>query len=106
MTFSSARSIQPIYRNELSEWEFDKLCQCRGSLAETMLLQRARVANTKPSYVEDGVVEAGLLEYIGINARGLYYIQRGYCNFTAYFEILNDQIDFLNMVEKHATNYQ
>ena len=106
MTFSSARSTQPIYKNELSEWEFDKLCQCRGSLAETMLLQRVRVADTKPNYVHEGELESGLLEYLGINARGLYYIQRGYCNFTAYFEMLQDQNDFNDLVEKYANNSQ
>ena len=75
-------------------------------LAETMLLQRVRVADTKPNYVHEGELESGLLEYLGINARGLYYIQRGYCNFTAYFEMLQDQNDFNDLVEKYANNSQ
>tara|TARA_B110000495_G_C22877214_1_gene511616 strand:- start:603 stop:818 length:216 start_codon:yes stop_codon:yes gene_type:complete len=67
-----------------------------------MLLQRVRVADTKPNYVHEGELESGLLEYLGINARGLYYIQRGYCNFTAYFEMLKDRDDFDNLIQKYA----
>jgi len=43
-----------------------------------------------------------LFEYLGINTRALYYIQRGYCNFTVYFENAMDKDDFTNLIQKYA----
>lgn len=93
-------TMPPVYQKELSEWEFDKLVLCQSTLAETMLLQRVRVTDSKP--LASGNLEEGLFEYLGVNTRGLYYIQRGYCNFTVYFENAMDRDDFNNLVEKHA----
>tara|TARA_Y100000385_G_C12709770_1_gene474108 strand:- start:301 stop:597 length:297 start_codon:yes stop_codon:yes gene_type:complete len=88
------------YKNQLSEWEFDKLVNCHSSLAETMLLQRVQVFDSthpmKPN------LEESLLDNIGINARGFYFINRGYCCFTAYFEHPADQHDFANLVNKYS----
>lgn len=92
--------MQPTYQKELSEWEFDKLVLCHSTLAETMLLQRVRVADSKP--LVKGDLEQNLFEYLGINTRALYYIQRGYCNFTVYFENAMDRDDFGNLVKKYA----
>ena len=88
------------YKNQLNEWEFEKLVQCHSAVAETMLLQRVQVGDT--THASKPNLEDGLLDSIGINARGLYYINRGYCCFTAYFENPKDRDDFLNLVNKYS----
>ncbi len=93
--------MKPLtYKNQLNEWEFEKLVQCQSAIVETMILQRVQVHDTKsPAHTD---LEDGLLDNIGINARGLYYINRGYCCFTAYFENPKDRDDFLNLVNKYS----
>lgn len=93
-------TMPPAYQKELSEWEFDKLVLCKSTIAETMLLQRVRVTDSKPLTTSN--LEEGLFEYLGVNTRALYYIQRGYCNFTVYFENAMDRDDFNNLVEKYT----
>lgn len=88
------------YKNQLNEWEFEKLVQCHSEVAETMLLQRVQVTDT--AHPSKPNLEDGLLDNIGINARGLYYINRGYCCFTAYFQDPTDRDDFANLVHKYS----
>jgi len=47
-----------------------------------------------------------LFEYLGINTREFYYIQRGYCQFTVYFKSIMDRNDFEKLVEKYAKKTQ
>lgn len=88
------------YKNQLNEWEFEKLVQCQSAIVETMILQRVQVHDTKsPAHTD---LEDGLLDSIGINARGLYYINRGYCCFTAYFQDPKDRDDFAILVQNYS----
>lgn len=88
------------YKNQLNEWEFEKLVQCHSEVAEAMLLQRVQVSDT--THTSKPNLEDGLLDNIGINARGLYYINRGYCCFTAYFQDPKDRDDFATLVHKYS----
>ena len=88
------------YKNQLNEWEFEKLVQCHSTVAETMLLQRVQVSDT--THASKPNLEDGLLDNIGINARGLYYINRGYCCFTAYFQDPKDRDDFAMLVHNYS----
>ena len=88
------------YKNQLTEWEFDKLVDCHSPIAETMILQRVQVVDSTHAMKPN--LEESLLDNIGINARGFYYINRGYCCFTAYFQNEKDQHDFANLVNKYS----
>lgn len=99
---ASYSRIVPTFENELTEWEFDNLVKCRSGIAESMILNRVRVKDSKTS----DTLENSLFEYLGINTREFYYIQRGYCQFTVYFKSIMDRNDFEKLVEKYAKKTQ
>lgn len=84
---------------QLTDFEFDMLAKCGSDVVEKMIKQRVRV--TDRCLAGESTVDSAL-DYVVLNARDTFYVQRGYHNVTVYFSNALDYDNFSNLIATYS----
>lgn len=84
---------------QLTEYEFEMLAKAGSPLVEKMIMQRVRVSDRMS---EDIVSYA--MDYVEVNTKGMYYLNREYQRVTVYFADPIDCENFNTVVKSYAKN--